>query len=282
MSELVSLEQARQEANKNLGQQSKPGFRQKTKAQLLREQMQLEAASREQGRLQAMARWYAASETVVMDLYNVVGFPMHKDANEKVTQMVAAFLRLTARIVANDKSDAEPLVDAFRALCKQEKERIEALELSERHQKMASVVAALIEDPALAKTEGVPSPLAALDEPWRGFAELLNGESQDRKDREDAAFTYLKDVKLFGEELAVTYLRGAVDQMRSFVPDDRLAGWKAMIPELLREKTAREAPKEPVPEANVAPISVDAPAEIEEEEEEPDEADARHDGVVPA
>jgi hypothetical protein len=287
---IVSLEDARKEQTANLGQQAPKGYRQKTKAQLLREQMQLEAANREQGRLQAMARWYAASRPVIMDIYNVLGFPMHRDETEKATQIVAALLGLSATINANTKSDIEPIVDAFRTLCQHEKERLEADEVNVLNQKQAAVVAALIYAPTLAQTEGIASPVAAIDEPWLGFAKILLEEpSEGLKDREEAAFAYFKDVKI-GEgessELAVTFLRQAMDRMKGLTVEERVEGWKVIVPELLREKVAKAVANNPTTDVEPTPIvsASDTDAEqaedeieneIAEHEAEPGESDAR-------
>lgn len=148
---IISLEEARQDAAKNLGQQNPNGFRQKSKMQLLKEQHQLEAAQREQGRRHAMNRWYETSKLVVMDIYNHLGFPMHANAGEKMTMVVGALLQLSAQLIASDKSDPAPLVEAFQHLCKMEVDRVAAEELDIRTQKMAAVVGALIENPDLAK-----------------------------------------------------------------------------------------------------------------------------------
>ena len=250
---IISLEEARQDAAKNLGQQNPNGFRQKSKMQLLKEQHQLEAAQREQGRRHAMNRWYETSKLVVMDIYNHLGFPMHANAGEKMTMVVGALLQLSAQLIASDKSDPAPLVEAFQHLCKMEVDRVAAEELDIRTQKMAAVVGALIENPDLAKTEGVASPLAALDEPWLGFAKLLLEDAEktekpaDRKEREESAFASMKDVKVCGEELAATYLRAGIDRFKGMTPEEVVEGWKAIVPELLREKAARETKPEATP-----------------------------------
>lgn len=81
----------------------------------------------------------------------------------------------------------------------------------------------------------------------------------------------MKDVKVCGEELAATYLRAGIDRFKGMTPEEVVEGWKAIVPELLREKAARETKPEATPVVETLP---------EQEEVDEDESDVENTEVA--
>ncbi len=148
------------------GARSKPAM---TKAEVRK----LIEAENEQARQVGMRRWYEHAREHIWSLLNQLGFPAHKSADEKASQVVATLLRLAGQIVAAD-SERDPDITAaadkaasdFRAIIVSEHASVRDRHTLERHTVMAGIVAQRIVDPEWGAEHASNAGLRHLAAPW--------------------------------------------------------------------------------------------------------------------